>query len=525
MNYIKLCLMSLVLLGINQTVHAQMCDVDANGIVDRQDVSLIFQARGQSPTPSDPRDANADGVINLFDARQCVTQCDLPRCETPIAPPPTNQTHVFSGFSSSIEGWQPWVTDGTPEGTFKLKQINTNGSSVMPIGDYFDFNGAHYFFASTQSFRDAELWRSDGTSAGTTQVSNLGQSINLTIGSAGCFAGEKLLVNAFNTNTGFTQAFAFQANGTIEQLDESSVNCGNSTNIDDQSTYGTLYFANFSTDINENAIHISDGSSVELLGSQANPVTRPDRMISIGSNIFYFSRTGSSHTTLMVVKSDGSDATALKNFTGIDSTRVEARDSRLQQIVFNGKLYFNANDGISGFSLWESDGTPSGTKLVKDLDNSPDSTEIAYMRVLGNKFIFKAEGAASGIWISDGTEAGTQKVSNILPLELVENTFYPPIPVVMDGKYFFTAGPAGNHELWVSDGTTAGTQIVRDINIGGSSSPVSLVAQDRYILFAAMATEEQGFELWRSDGTNAGTFLLKDICPDPFCNGMIDFAF
>jgi len=39
----------------------------------------------------------------------------------------------------------------------------------------------------------------------------------------------------------------------------------------------------------------------------------------------------------------------------------------------NGKLYFNANDGVHGRELWATDGTEAGTQLVKDISPGRDS--------------------------------------------------------------------------------------------------------------------------------------------------------
>ena len=35
-----------------------------------------------------------------------------------------------------------------------------------------------------------------------------------------------------------------------------------------------------------------------------------------------------------------------------------------------GTLYFRATDGAHGFELWKSDGTPDGTQMVKDINQS-----------------------------------------------------------------------------------------------------------------------------------------------------------
>ncbi|MEM7409095.1 MAG: dockerin type I domain-containing protein [Myxococcota bacterium] len=59
-----------------------VCDVDGNEFIDSMDIQLITQAFGQTSTgPGDPRDANGDGSINVFDARICTLSCDRPNCQ------------------------------------------------------------------------------------------------------------------------------------------------------------------------------------------------------------------------------------------------------------------------------------------------------------------------------------------------------------------------------------------------------------------------------------------------------------
>jgi hypothetical protein len=63
---------------------AATCDVDDDGDIDINDIRAIFQARGSLASgPDDPRDADGDGFITVLDARKCVLQCDLERCQQP----------------------------------------------------------------------------------------------------------------------------------------------------------------------------------------------------------------------------------------------------------------------------------------------------------------------------------------------------------------------------------------------------------------------------------------------------------
>ncbi|GAC17760.1 putative Ig domain-containing protein [Paraglaciecola arctica] len=69
--------------------YATTCDVDNDDDIDRLDINLIFQARGQSASGiDDPMDANSDGVINARDGRSCTLQCTLSRCAIVTPAPP-----------------------------------------------------------------------------------------------------------------------------------------------------------------------------------------------------------------------------------------------------------------------------------------------------------------------------------------------------------------------------------------------------------------------------------------------------
>ncbi len=63
-----------------QAASADICDVDNNGQMDRNDISAIFLARNTFVPAGDPRDADGDGVITVGDARICTSACSKPQC-------------------------------------------------------------------------------------------------------------------------------------------------------------------------------------------------------------------------------------------------------------------------------------------------------------------------------------------------------------------------------------------------------------------------------------------------------------
>ena len=53
-----------------------------------------------------------------------------------------------------------------------------------------------------------------------------------------------------------------------------------------------------------------------------------------------------------------------------------------------GILYFRANDGTNGSELWKSDGTASGTVMVKDMNPGSAGSEIHYLTPVNNTIYF-----------------------------------------------------------------------------------------------------------------------------------------
>lgn len=90
--------------------------------------------------------------------------------------------------------------------------------------------------------------------------------------------------------------------------------------------------------------------------------------------------------------------------------------------VVNGEAFFFAGNPASGEEPWISDGTPSGTRLLKDI--MPGSGGSKQTSIFPDSFVefnglvyFAANDGVSGLelWRTDGTEAGTELAADLMP--------------------------------------------------------------------------------------------------------------
>lgn len=190
----------------------------------------------------------------------------------------------------------------------------------------------------------------------------------------------------------------------------------------------------------------------------------------------------------------------------------------------NTTLFFSANDQTNGFELWKSDGTNSGTVMVKDIypgymfAGVANNSEPRHLTNVNGLLYFTANDGINGreLWKSDGTKAGTVMVKDINIYNNVSDSSSDAAMLTdVNGVLYFRCNNIDNgYELWKSDGTANGTVMIKDIytgnNINGlpnSSVPYSLTNVNGTLFFAA-GDAINGTELWKSDGTAAGTVIV-----------------
>jgi ELWxxDGT repeat protein len=202
-------------------------------------------------------------------------------------------------------------------------------------------------------------------------------------------------------------------------------------------------------------------------------------------------------------RSDGSTTgtTLIRSFP----KATPAADPSLLHAV-GGVVVFRLHQADIGTELWSTDGTAAGTAILRDFTAGAASTEFREFQLVNGELFFHA---GNQLWKTTGTAGSTTLVRD---LGAQDGVSYIGSLAEYNGKLYFSASnAAAGQELWVSDGTSDGTVILKDIAPGSlSSGPRQLVSSANGLFFFAFVYPD-GDQLWRSDGTPGGTVVVDSI--------------
>lgn len=424
---------------------------------------------------------------------------------TPRRRPVVEQLEVRRVLAASTVAFEP-VTE-----LLEVADINRETDGLDP--QQLTVVGDDLYFSADDGTHGRELWKSDGTAAGTYMVEDVtaGQEGHVTSVAA---LGELAIFVVEPTNGDIE---LWKSDGTAEGT--SMLRLLPHAPREMVEVAGTLFLS-----VGSN-LYSSDGTPEGTGFLATTQGFNPQELTVVGDTLFF--------TASTLWKSDG---------TQVGTQMV--KDVQASSLAnMDGTLYFAGGTSRRGNGVepWISDGTAEGTMELKDVapgDNiagpsGPRSSRPSDFTLAVGDVYFTA---GSDVWRTDGTESGTVKVDKgadqliafndqlfiydqqrirllgeqeaITPnINVIRN-----VTIASDGFYFSGATPENGREIWKSDGTPTGTAIVSDIAPGptsGITTTPPLIFQDE--LFFPAEDGITGIELWRSNGSPATTQPVYDL--------------
>jgi len=357
---------------------------------------------------------------------------------------------LFFAAEDADHGSELWMTDGTEAGTVLVLDIAT-GTYTNDDGTYPDSSNPRslvdvdgtLFFTADDGESGRELWKSDGTAAGTVLVKDI-------------FSG---------TYDYYNNGYYYGQRPNASQPDKL-------TAVD-----GTLFFI-AEDDSHGTELWKSDGTASgtvlvkDVREGSYDGLDQYDSLASIDGTLFFSADNGTSGKELWKTDGTESGTVLVKDIypggqwydtynNGIWSTSYAPYSSAPQDFTnVDGVIFFTAANGTNGRELWMTDGTTSGTAIVKDLysgtsyDSSsysyvPNSSDPQHLTNVAGTVYFAADDGTNGVelWRTDGTESGTVLVEDIYGGSDSSN---PSSLTAVRGTLYFAADDGTNgEELWV----------------------------------------------------------------------------
>lgn len=374
-----------------------------------------------------------------------------------------NNTLFFRADSGAYKGL--WRSDGTSNGTVLVAPVDMSTETVRGFGyNFTPFNGLLYFTGGSATFNngtnDIELWKTDGSFEGTSKVKDI------RIGISSSYPDNLVVLNSttmiFQASDSTTSTQLWKTDGTeagtvkitdytssnsilwIKKLGSSAVMCQGLYSNSMLNPLGyELYKTNGSIGNNELVKNINPG----IINGISNRVT-----ISALGSVFFNGNAGT--TGMELWKTDGTEAgtVLVKDIYAGTSTSEILRFASLGNNIYFCPLYGSVNR-----RPWKSDGTTAGTvPITLNTNVSVDNDSSFITSANGKIYFFALEGATFDLYCHDGLT--TTKLldcnANGINLSNLYTNF-----VALNGYVYFSVDSNSDTltELWRTDGTATGT--------------------------------------------------------------------
>ena len=387
-----------------------------------------------------------------------------------------------------------------------LKDINPSGGSDPQ--NFAELNGTLFFFADNGSSAGLELWRSDGTEAGTTMVGDVNQNTGAgTVGFTHPYSQIKVLGDqvfwAFYENLGGTGQ-----NADFHLKIYKTGVTGNASLVHDfvVATFssppvlvahaGKIYFVK-----NYSELWSTDGNvGGATLVRNVSPNRLSDPQVIAGELYFYETVLNQGNSFLNkkdIYKTDGTSAGTQFIERAVGDPPHECGRYELDLFELNGKMAYTLfGSSYCFYDTWiitddfpaiQEQSTPIADRAVREPVYRSGKVYYFTLRYhLGTDYLLR---------VLDVN--GVQTVKTFA--ETCDN-----LRLLPNGTMVFRSGT----DLWMSDGTEPGTIKIKEFS--GSVNPRFFKNHEGDVLFVANEIDQTS-SIWKTDGTAGGTNKITDF--------------
>ena len=472
---------------------------------------VAYFAAGERDTQLWRSDGTAAGTRKL---------ATLPRWEREVGFRPFGKGEVAVGVGKYAGGLDFYATDGTAAGTRKLDVVPAQEGRVP---ERWETAGGYLYFDF-----DHDLWRSDGTRAGTVRIEDARSAVRLlVVGDHLVTVGPQLAAVApgeskgtpifwkdgyqepeaswnaesidgrlyFHTRWGFMSWAPGEAQPTA--IDETPSQAISSGSVDGSAEIvrsgERLFWSAGTSRLGGAALQTKGPDGVKQIGEDLKD---PEDFFSLGDGRVLFAaenlRTNAVLPTLWI--SDGTEA--------------GTREITARPYWWASELIRTRNGVVgpwsspeTGSELFRLDAGFTRVDLLRDINRRTVGSEPAEAARVGDRVVFKTH-EQQALWVTDGSFDGTSRLlerdSGGRPLD--------PVGIASDDELAMFAARDG---IYRTDGTSGGTRRIVDLGAWPESfSPLARLGDVTVFTARPESQDADTNDLWSTDGTAAGTQRL-----------------
>lgn len=422
---------------------------------------------------------------------------------------------LFFAASDGVHGVELWKTDGSAGGTGMVKDIREGAGESLPLGRL-QSNGLLYFRADN-GIHGSELWRSDGTSAGTWMIKDLRPGALGSNPSATVTIDSRVIFTATLDGTTTTR---WETDGTESGTLPNAEYSTTTASSDPKNPFrwkDRIWFSAIDRE-GGNELWSTDGVQATRAAdlNPGLPGSDPVPLGVAGGHLLIAASTAELGRELWRVNGSNGQIELVKDLNTGDYAQGQPYWGSPQGLYSDGdRLFFTATTLGFGRELWSTDGTSSGTTLVREFIAGGGDGGITSVGKLGATYFVSAYHApfSNGLWAMD--QKGV--VSALLRTDLSSTAF-----TAFGTNSTFT----GNGELFASNGTTTGTIMLKEFTPGMLHGGVYETAWWNGKMWMSVIESGSNSRIWSTDGTVVGTsalagygdgnLLTTRFCPTPF---------